>query len=195
LAILGISAFSFGFVRSSFYTGVGVPHPQPVPFSHQHHVTGLGIDCRYCHTTVEESAFAGMPTTQTCINCHSQLWSGAPLLAPIRESWSRGVPVRWRRVNSVPDFVYFDHSIHIAKGIGCVSCHGRVDQMPLMQKGETLFMGWCLDCHRSPHASVRPREKLFDLAWKRPRGFKSDDQADQTNIQTLGLTDCSSCHR
>ena len=197
LALIGASAFLLGFVRSSFYTGVGVEMPQPVPFSHQHHVAGLGIDCRYCHATGEDSAFAGMPTTQTCMNCHAELWTDAPLLQPIRESWRSGTPVRWRRVHDLPDFAYFDHSIHLAKGIGCASCHGRVDEMALMRKDQTLFMSWCLDCHRNPKPHVRPREELFDMEWRpSPEDEAERDRLyERYQIQTAAILDCSTCHR
>jgi hypothetical protein len=155
-------------VRSSYYTGAFTAVPQPVPFSHKHHVGDLKIDCRYCHTAVEDSAFGGMPTTKTCMNCHSQIWVGAPLLAPVRESYASGRPLFWNRVHRLPDFTYFNHSIHIKKGIGCVSCHGRVDRMPLTWQVHTLQMDWCIECHRNPERHVRPREEIFNLAWERP---------------------------
>src|SRR5512143_956525 len=136
--------------RSPYYTYAGVAKMQPVPFSHQHHVAGLGIDCRYCHTSVEQSSFAGLPPTETCMTCHSQIWTNAAMLAPVRQSLAADVPLRWTRVNDLPDFVYFNHSIHIDKGIGCVTCHGQVNRMPLMQKAHSLYMSWCLDCHRAP---------------------------------------------
>jgi hypothetical protein len=136
--------------RSPYITYAKVARPQPGPFSHQHHVGGLGIDCRYCHTSVENSAFAGIPPTKTCINCHSQIWTGAPLLEPVRESFRSGKSLVWTRVNDLPDFVYFDHSIHINKGVGCNTCHGPVDRMPLMFNYASLQMEWCLDCHRAP---------------------------------------------
>ncbi len=180
--------------RSSYNTGQDVVLMQPVPFSHDHHTSGLGIDCRYCHTTVENAAFAGIPPSATCMNCHRQIWSDSEMLAPVRESFATGVPIRWIRVNDLPDYVYFDHSIHVAKGVGCVSCHGRVDQMPLMRQAESLQMYWCLECHREPERFVRPRDQVFNMAWK------ADDQ------ETLGAelvaahdihsrTSCSSCHR
>src|SRR6478752_1648235 len=142
---------------SPYVTYAGVRKPQPVPFSHQHHVTGLGIDCRYCHTSVETSSFAGIPPTKTCMNCHSQIWSTSPTLEPVRESFRTGKSIMWTRVNDLPDYVYFNHSIHVAKGVGCESCHGRVDRMPLTWQENSLQMTWCLDCHRDPSQHIRPR--------------------------------------
>lgn len=180
--------------RSAYNTGEGVILKQPVPFSHDHHVRGLGLDCRYCHTTVEKQAFAGMPPTATCMNCHKQIWRDADLLAPIRTSLESGRPIRWERVYDLPDFVYFDHSIHVAKGIGCASCHGRVDQMPLMMQAVSLQMIWCLECHRHPERFVRPREAVFDMTWK------AEDQAalGSSLVSEYGIrskTSCSTCHR
>src|SRR3954463_1856284 len=148
-------------VRSPYYTQVNVARAQPVPFSHDHHVGGLGIDCRYCHTSVEKSAFAGMPSTKTCMTCHSQIWTNAALLEPVRESWRESRPIRWTRVHDLPDFVQFNHSIHVAKGIGCSSCHGQVDKMPLMWKENSLHMQWCLSCHRDPAKHIRDRSEVF----------------------------------
>jgi hypothetical protein len=148
-------------VRSSYVTKVDVVRDQPVPFSHDHHVSGLGLDCRYCHTTVEQTAFAGLPATEICMGCHSQIWKDSPLLEPVRESFRTGEPLHWTRVHDLPDFVYFNHSIHIAKGIGCESCHGRVDRMPLMRKATRLYMEWCLDCHRHPEVAVRDSADIF----------------------------------
>jgi len=183
---------------SPYTTYVDVPLDQPVPFSHKHHVTDDGIDCRYCHTTVEKSSFAGLPGTDTCMSCHSQLWKDAPLLAPIRKSLAENRPVLWNRINDLPDYVYFDHSIHIAKGIGCSTCHGRVDQMPITRKTETLYMRWCLDCHRNPQNYVRPRDKIYDMAWQpaRDRPRQGKELVEQYHIDTSGrLTNCSVCHR
>ena len=150
--------------RSPYITYAGVRKPQPVPFSHQHHVTGLGIDCRYCHTSVETSSFAGIPPTKTCMNCHSQIWTNAKLLEPVRASYKSGESLQWTRVNQLPDFVYFNHSIHINKGVGCNTCHGPVDQMPLMYQQESLQMEWCLSCHRAPEKNLRPRERSIQHA-------------------------------
>src|ERR1041385_1089392 len=148
--------------RSPYTTRVQVPLEQPVPFSHQHHVSGLGIDCRYCHQSVETSAFANVPATETCMSCHSQLWTDAPLLAPVRESLAQNRRLRWNRVHDLPDFVFFNHSIHVNKGIGCATCHGPVDQMPLMWQQNTLYMKWCLECHRDPAKFIRPKSEVFN---------------------------------
>ena len=183
--------------RLDYVSKVGVPVDQPVPFSHKHHVKGMGIDCRYCHTTVEESAFAGIPPTETCMTCHSQVWTEAPILEPVRLSFRDNKPLEWTRVHDLPDFAYFNHSIHVQQGVGCQTCHGQVDQMPLMWKENTLNMEWCLECHREPEKFVRPRAEVFNLAWEAP-----DDQEDlgrrlveEYQIQTTQLTDCSICHR
>src|SRR5580658_10747209 len=159
--------------RSPYVTYAGVRKPQPVPFSHQHHVSGLGIDCRYCHTSVEQSPFAGLPATEVCMSCHSQIWKDSPMLEPVRASFRTGEPLKWTRVNDLPDFVYFNHSIHVAKGIGCESCHGRVDQMPLMRRAHSLQMSWCLECHRQPETFVRDREDIFHFgALSRPKAHE-----------------------
>ncbi len=185
------------FVGSQFVTQVNYAIDQPVEFSHEHHVTGLGIDCRYCHTSVEESPFAGIPPTETCMTCHSQIWTEAPMLEPVRSSWRTGEPMRWNRVHDVPDFAFFDHSIHVAKGIGCVSCHGQVDQMPLTWKSQTLFMQWCLDCHRNPYPHVRPRDAVFDMNWTPDAdpATQAAIEAAHESVRVQGLTNCSACHR
>ena len=155
LLFIGLCAGLFALGRSDYLTRVEEPLTQPVPFSHKHHVAGLGIDCRYCHVPVEKSSFAGMPTTETCMTCHSQVWKDAPVLQPVRVSMQSGAALRWARVHDLPDYVYFDHSIHVNKGIGCASCHGRVDLMPLTEKVQPLYMRWCLDCHRAPEQHLR----------------------------------------
>ncbi|HKV09456.1 MAG TPA: cytochrome c3 family protein [Thermoanaerobaculia bacterium] len=152
-------------MRSSYATRQGVVLKQPVPFSHDHHVAGLGIDCRYCHTSVEKSAFAGIPPTETCMNCHRQIWTNADMLEPVRASYRDNVPIEWTRVHDLPDFAYFNHSVHVAKGIGCVTCHGQVDRMPLMFQQASLQMEWCLECHKDPAKNVRPKEEVFNLNW------------------------------
>jgi hypothetical protein len=181
---------------SEYVTGRSLTLDQPVPFSHQHHVGGLGLDCRYCHTGVETSAVAGIPPTHTCMTCHSQLYTQAAMLAPVRESLANGQPIHWNKVNNLPDYVYFDHSIHVAKGVGCTTCHGEVAQMPLMRQAETLTMSWCLDCHRNPAPKLRPVSAVFDPDWQFPadqaeRGIVLAHQA----IDNKHLTDCSVCHR
>jgi hypothetical protein len=154
--------------RSPWVTRQGQRAEQPVPFSHKHHVQGLGLQCQYCHTTVEKSSYAGIPPTKTCINCHAQIWTNAQLLQPVRDSWATGKSIPWVRVHDLPDFVYFNHSIHVNKGIGCASCHGRVDQMPLMYAQNTLQMEWCLDCHRNPAKNLRPTGEIYNMAWESP---------------------------
>jgi hypothetical protein len=172
---------------SGYLTGQYVVKRQPVPFSHEHHTRGLGIDCRYCHTSVERSAFAGLPPTETCMNCHRQIWTNAALLEPIRASYRDNVPMQWTRVHDLPDYVYFNHSVHIAKGIGCYSCHGKVNRMPLMFQNASLQMQWCLDCHRNPARNVRPREEVFNLDWDAGRPATYSNRA--VNARFLGVSE------
>jgi hypothetical protein len=183
---------------SPYTTYVDVPLPQPVPFSHKHHVGDDGIDCRYCHTSVETSSFAGIPSTQICMTCHSQLWSDAPILAPVRASLTNNQPLRWNRVNDLPDFAYFNHSIHVAKGVGCSTCHGQLDEMPLTWRTQTLYMKWCLECHRAPENFVRPGTEIYNLHWRPPPDQRAQGLrlVRQNRIDTSGrLTNCSTCHR
>jgi hypothetical protein len=154
--------------RSPWVTRQGQRPDQPVPFSHRHHVQGLGLQCQYCHTTVEKSSYAGIPPTRTCMNCHAQIWTNAQLLEPVRNSWYTGQSIVWTKVHDLPDFVYFNHSIHVNKGIGCETCHGRVDEMPLMFAQNTLQMEWCLDCHRNPSKNLRPTSEIYNMDWKSP---------------------------
>lgn len=195
VAILG--AVGLALARSDYSTGVGVVQPQPVQFSHEHHVSGLGIDCRYCHTSVEESSFAGMPSTHTCMSCHSQIWNKSPQLAPVRESYRTGIPIAWTRVHDLPDFVYFNHSIHVQKGIGCTECHGQVDEMPLIWKAEPMTMEWCLECHREPQRALRPVEHVFDMDYVHPpdQVALGEQLIEEYHIPTERLTDCYTCHR
>jgi len=185
---------------SPYFTQVNVPREQPLQFSHEHHVSGLGIDCRYCHSSVEESSFAGIPSTKVCMSCHSQIWTSAPILEPVRASWRTGTPIRWTRVHDLPDYAYFDHSIHVAKGIGCASCHGDVQNMPLTFKTATLHMTWCLDCHRAPEKNIRPRDQVFNMDWHPPLGT-TQDQLGRDLVKEYGIRDavtlsnCSICHR
>jgi Cytochrome c7 and related cytochrome c len=197
--------------RSPYVTYAGVARPQPAPFSHQHHVGGLGIDCRYCHTSVEVSSFAGIPPTRTCMNCHAQIWTGAPMLEPVRESFSSGKSLIWNRVNDLPDFVYFNHSIHINKGVGCDTCHGPVDRMPLMYNYASLQMEWCLNCHRAPGKNLRPRDQVFNMRYEEPSGARpimldgktytdqislGRDLVTKYKLRTVAdITSCSTCHR
>jgi hypothetical protein len=166
--------------RSPFNTKVEVPLEQPVPFSHQHHAVELGIDCRYCHATVETAASAGFPPTQTCMSCHSQIWTNSPLLEPVRESYRTGQPIVWNKVNKLPDFVYFNHSIHINRGINCNYCHGAIQTQMITAKGKPFFMSWCLECHRNPEKFVRPREEVFAL-------YRRFQRKDQLNPHELSL--------
>lgn len=202
--------------RSGYITGRGDTIDQPVPFSHLHHVGQLGIDCRYCHTSVESSSFAGIPPTKTCINCHQQMWAGSEMLNPIRESYKQNKSVPWERVHNLPDYVYFNHSIHVAKGVGCVSCHGQVNQMPLMYQTKSLLMEWCLKCHRNPEPNLRPASEVTSMTFK-PADYVNPETKKKENPETgkpytqaelgkrmkdeyhvrnpLTLTSCSICHR
>jgi hypothetical protein len=197
--------------RSPYVTYAGVIRPQPAPFSHQHHVAGLGIDCRYCHTSVENSRFAGIPPTKTCMNCHAQIWTKAPMLEPVRESFRTDKSLVWTRVNDLPDFVYFDHSIHINKGVGCNTCHGPVDRMPLMYNYASLQMEWCLNCHRAPEKNLRPRDQVFNMRYQAPtadspvivdgKSFVDQDSLGLYLVKAYKLrserdiTSCNTCHR
>jgi hypothetical protein len=164
--LLGGTGVAIGaFYRSDYTTGRNEIVEQPVPFSHRHHVSELGIDCRYCHTAVETSAFATIPPTKTCMNCHMQMWAGAELLDPVRTSFNTNIPIQWNKVHNVPHYTYFNHSIHVAKGVGCYSCHGRIDQMALVFQSKTLLMEWCLNCHRNPENHLRPKSEVFNIAW------------------------------
>ena len=204
LSIFGAVFFVFGLgaawavlMRSDYATGVLVFRDQPVQFSHQHHVSGLGIDCRYCHTTVEKSAFAGIPATEVCMNCHSQMWVNSPMLEPVRASYRSGESIPWVRVHDLADFVYFNHSIHVAKGVGCATCHGRVDQMPLTTQVSSLLMEWCLECHRHPERFVRPREEVFKMDWAASDQVALGERlVKEYKIKGPDmLTSCSTCHR
>jgi len=196
----------YWYIESSPYvTWAGEVRDQPIPFSHEHHVGGLGIDCRYCHTSVEDSGFAGLPPTKTCMTCHSVLWTNAEMLQPVRSSWTDAEPIKWQRVHNLPDYVYFNHSIHVNKGIGCVTCHGDVDRMPLMYQNGTLQMAWCLNCHRRVEDFIRPREQVFNLHYD---PTTDPDHPGETQM-SLGrklvreyhilpkqqLEDCFTCHR
>ena len=196
---LGVPAFLLWvcliYVRSSYGTGAGVMRVQPVPFSHEHHVGILGIDCRYCHDSVEHSSFAGLPPTKTCMNCHSQIFANSPFLAPVRDSFRTGKSIEWTRVHDLPDFVYFNHSIHVNKGVGCTTCHGQVDRMPLMWQEKSLQMEWCLDCHRNPEQYVRPRSAVFRVDYEPPPNQSEIGARLVAEYQIQKLTSCSTCHR
>ncbi len=191
----GLGAALFGLNRSSYNSGEKLVRDQPVAFSHKHHVGGLGIDCRYCHTAVEKSSSAGIPPTETCMSCHSQIWSDAPMLEPVRESYRSGKSIQWTKVHDLPGFVYFNHSIHVAKGMGCAVCHGRVDQMPLMYQQNTLFMEWCLDCHRQPEKYIRPKDKVFQMDYKPAEDQMVLGAKLVSEYKVRKLTDCWICHR
>jgi Cytochrome c7 and related cytochrome c/Class III cytochrome C family len=204
--------------RSAYNTGQFIEVQQPVQFSHKHHAGDDGIDCRYCHTSVETSNTAGIPPTKTCMNCHSQIWAESPYLEIVRTSYKENKPLEWTRVHDLPDFVYFNHSIHVNKGVGCASCHGRVDQMPMVYQAASLQMEWCLACHRQPERFLRPKDKITDMTWNIEADPADNVTADAGNILAenkaesrvkLGLdlkqkyrirnarvlTSCSTCHR
>lgn len=185
-------------MMSPYYTNVNVTREQPVPFSHKHHAGELGIDCRYCHTSVEKSSFAGVPPTQTCMTCHSQIWTNAPMLEPVRASYRDNKSISWIRVNALPNYVYFNHSIHVAKGVGCTTCHGPVAEMPLMYKANTLYMGWCLDCHRQPEKYLRPKSEVFNPNYVPPPNqlqLGAQLVKDYKIIPLRERQSCSTCHR
>ena len=187
----GIAALNW----SGYNTNQSVFVEQPVQFSHAHHVGGMGIDCRYCHTSVEESAFANIPPTKTCMNCHSQIWINAPILEPVRASFRDGKPLQWTRVHDLPDFVYFNHSIHVKQGVGCATCHGPVDKMPLMRQQSSLQMEWCLDCHRNPAQYVRPRAEVFTMGYAPAVAQAELGPQLVAEYKIQSLTNCSVCHR
>lgn len=192
----GILWAAYKINAGSFITDMYVAKDQPVPFSHKHHVSDDGLDCRYCHTSVETSPFAGLPSTDTCMTCHSQIWTNADILEPVRASYRTGQSLEWTRIYDLPDFVYFNHSIHVNKGIGCSTCHGRVDQMPLTYKVHTLYMQWCIECHRNPEKQVRPRSEVFNIAYETPAPNQDEigpRLVKEYKIQSL--TDCVTCHR
>ncbi len=196
--IAGLGYLTWQVNMSPYFTDVNVPRQQPVPFSHKHHVSDDGIDCRYCHTTVETSSYAGIPTTHICMTCHSKLWLNSEMLEPVRASYVTDKSLEWTRVNALPDFVYFDHSIHIHKGIGCTTCHGPIGQMPLTWRENTLYMRWCIDCHKHPERYVRPRNEVFNPNYSPPanqvalgRKLVAEYQIKPASV----ITDCYTCHR
>jgi len=194
LIVAALLTVVFTIVRSPYATEVGVVREQPVPFSHQHHVGDVGLDCRYCHTSVEDSSFAGIPPTETCMNCHSQLFAEIAVLAPVRESFRTGKPLEWTRVNDLPDLVYFNHSIHVRKGVSCATCHGEVDKMPLMWREHSLHMQWCLDCHWHPEQYVGLRQDVFST-----KPAVTDESKPPANLAAVydvkSKTNCYTCHR
>ena len=197
-AVFVIAAAGYGLAllnRSSYVTQAGTAREQPIQFSHRHHAGELGIDCRYCHTSVETASEAGFPPTQTCMNCHSQIWADSPFLEPVRASFRTGASIPWTRVHDLPDYVFFNHSIHVSKGVACVTCHGRVDRMNLTWQESSLQMEWCLECHRHPERYLRPREEIFNMTWA-PQGDQialGRELIKAYDVHTR--TDCSTCHR
>jgi len=190
----------FTLMRSSWATKQNEFVEQPLQFSHAHHVGGMGLDCRYCHTSVEKSSFAGIPPTKTCMNCHSQIWTNAPILEPVRASFRNDKPLNWIRVNDLPDFVYFNHQIHIKQGVGCDTCHGPVDKMPLMYQAKPLLMEWCVGCHRAPENFIRPRSEVFNMNYQVPadttqleQGLRLKKEYNVAGVEHM--TSCSVCHR
>jgi hypothetical protein len=181
--------------QTSYVTEVHNARPQPVPFSHKHHVGELGLDCRYCHSTVDVSSSAGMPSTQTCMACHSQIWTGAAILEPVRASYRDSTPISWTRVNAVPDFVYFNHSIHVAKGVGCTTCHGPIAEMNITWSAQTLYMRWCLECHNAPEKFLRPRSEVFNAFYEPPSDQEALGKGLMSEYKVQKLTNCTTCHR
>jgi len=194
-AVAGLILVAMVLGRSSYVTRANEFVEQPIQFSHLHHVKDDGIDCRFCHTSVETSAFAGIPPTKTCMNCHSQIFNTAEILEPVRVSFRDDTPLHWVRVHDLPDFVYFNHSIHVKKGVGCETCHGRVDEMPLMRQQNSLQMEWCLDCHRAPEKYVRPRSEITTMGYRpaEPQSVIGPQLVKAYDIRTS--TNCSTCHR
>jgi hypothetical protein len=196
LLVTVLAAGWYFFVRSPFMTGVNIAAEQPIPFSHQHHVNEVGIECRYCHTSVEDAAYAGIPPTQTCMTCHSQLFTDSEMLAPVRASYATGDPIKWNRLHDLSDFVYFNHSIHVNNGVGCETCHGRVDEMRLTYKAEPMFMDWCLQCHRAPEKYIRPLDEVYTMGYQPENQLAMGTQlVAEYGIETGRLDDCSICHR
>ena len=193
-AAIGVT---YGVMNSAYVTGQNIVRAQPVPFSHKHHYAELGIHCLYCHGGVEKSPFAGLPATQVCMSCHSQIWTNAAMLAPVRESLAASKPIRWNRVHVVPAYVYFDHSVHVAKGVGCSTCHGRVDQMALTSQAAPLTMGWCVGCHSNPAPNLRPHDQIFNMAWEPPPDQEraGAELLKANRIDPNRLIECSTCHR
>jgi len=181
--------------QTSYVTEVHNARPQPVPFSHKHHVGELGLDCRYCHSSVEVSSSAGMPPTQTCMTCHSQIWTNAAVLEPVRASYRDSTPISWTRVNAVPDFVYFNHSIHIAKGVGCTTCHGPIAEMNITWRNESLYMRWCLECHNAPQKYLRPRSEVFNAFYQPPKDQVALGERLMKEYKVQSLVNCTTCHR
>ena len=195
LAVTGLVVVLFVLPRSSYVTRQREAREQPVPFYHMHHVGGMGIDCRYCHTAVERLANAGIPPTKTCMNCHSQIFNQSPTLEPVRASWRTGQPIEWVKVHDLPDFVYFNHSAHVNKGVGCTTCHGPIDKMAFVWQESSLLMEWCLDCHKQPEKYLRPKSEVFSVAYRPPADQLTLGRRLKAEYQVEGQTTCSTCHR
>ena len=195
LLVASAAAAVLEYYHSPYWNGVGLAPDQPVLFSHRHHAGELRIDCRFCHATVETSAFAGMPTTQTCLNCHSQIFADTAMLQPVMRSAATREPLAWTRVTRLPDHVFFNHSIHLAKGVACTVCHGELGRMALTAKAEPLDMRWCIDCHRAPESRLQPRAAIF-AAFKLPETKTPDgpELARDYQVHRGHLTNCSTCH-
>ncbi len=194
--LIGVLGYAVDVVnQTSYVTEVHNARPQPVPFSHKHHVGELGLDCRYCHSTVEVASSAGMPPTQTCMTCHSQIWTNAAILEPVRASYRDSTPISWTRVNALPDFVYFNHSIHVAKGVGCTTCHGPIAEMNITWRANTLYMRWCLECHNAPEKFLRPRSEVFNAFYEPPSDQEALGNRLMKEYKVQKLTNCTTCHR
>jgi len=194
LALLAVVGF-FWYFGSPMYTDVGYQPVQPVPYSHKLHAGDMGMDCRYCHTAVERSTVAMVPPTQTCMNCHTLVLPESELLKPVMKSWSEGTPIPWVKIHKVPDYAYFDHSAHLRVGVGCASCHGRIDQMEVVQQDQPLSMGWCLECHRNPDMSLRPIDQITNMSWTPPVNQLELAAKFKLERNINPPTNCSGCHR
>jgi hypothetical protein len=193
VASSGFIAYQLG--STSYVTRAFEARQQPIQFSHERHVAGNGLDCRFCHTAAESSATAGIPPTKTCMGCHSQIWASSPYLDLVRSGYATDTSIQWVKVHDLPDFVYFNHSIHLNKGVGCTTCHGRVDQMPLIWTVQSLQMEWCLDCHRAPEKYLRPREAVFSVSYQAPANQLELGRTLLAQYNVRKLTNCSTCHR
>ncbi|WP_373047317.1 cytochrome c3 family protein [Vulgatibacter sp.] len=195
VGLLGVPIALMTWVRTPYSTDRLAPVEQPVQFDHRHHVIDDGIDCLYCHYTAGEAATASVPPTELCMNCHAQIWNESPLLEPVRRSMFTGRPIPWKRVHDLPDFVFFHHAVHVRKGVGCSSCHGQVETMPVVYAVESMSMGWCLDCHRRPEKHLRPPERVTDIAWRPPPDQEAQGRLLAERLQVAPPTHCTGCHR
>lgn len=195
LTLVSIPAALMVYARTPYSTHQGFPIDQPVEFDHRHHVVDDEIDCVYCHRTVETAATAGIPTTEVCMGCHNQVWNQSLMLEPVRRSWFSASPIPWNRVHNLPDFVYFNHAIHVNKGVGCVECHGRVDQMARVYQTAPLTMSWCLDCHRDPVPRLRPREQITNMSFQPEGDGRALREQLARDYDVHSHTHCSACHR